>query len=127
MSQVETIGHYSNAIYNLTTLSGYPRIPNREAKTYVARRTPFMGSNLYAVHQGDLYVVYSYGRHFPLAVYDSDTALWYGNSDKYSRSTARHKSHCGHPGEANPHTTSQLINIVMAGGYINAVDCRLAA
>lgn len=38
------------------------------------------------------YVVYSYGYHFPMYVYDANTCEWYGNKDKYSRTTSSHQT-----------------------------------
>jgi len=40
----------------------------------------------------EIYVVYSYGRHFPMYVYDDQENKWIGNKDKYSKSTTRHQS-----------------------------------
>ena len=37
------------------------------------------------------YVVYSYGWHFPMYIWDEVTQRWYGNRDKYSRTTTRHQ------------------------------------
>ena len=40
----------------------------------------------------DLYVVYSYGTHFPIYVYDHGVELWFGNVDKYSPTTSKHQT-----------------------------------
>jgi hypothetical protein len=37
-----------------------------------------------------LYVVYSYGRHWPLFVWDEVTQTWFHNTDKYSVTTSKH-------------------------------------
>ena len=37
------------------------------------------------------YVVYSYGTHFPMYIWDEVTQRWYGNRDKYSITTTRHQ------------------------------------
>ena len=63
-------------------------IANKQASTYVARRSLFKGSNLFSEMCGNAYVVYSYGYHFPLIVHVG--GKWYENSDKYSQSTSRH-------------------------------------
>jgi len=63
------------------------QIANADARPYVARREPFKGSNLWGEwrntdeHESSgVYVVYSYGQHFPMWVYDED-----------SRTTSKHK------------------------------------
>ena len=77
------------------------RIANRDARKYVYQTIAFKANNLMAEWDDDNegantpYVVYSYGRHFPLFIYLGNT--WYENKDKYSTSTSRHKSQC-HPG-----------------------------
>jgi|SRR6187399_931186 len=72
----------------------------RTAKGLVNGRRLFKGSNIYsewlseADGSNERYVVYSYGSHFPMYVYDSTTGRWYGNSERYSPSTSRHQSSC---------------------------------
>lgn len=68
------------------------RINNRDARQYVTSLTPFMGSNLFSVAYDDLYVVYSYGNHFPIYIHSALSGGWYANSDRYSSSTSRHQS-----------------------------------
>ncbi len=41
-------------------------------------------------HKGR-YVVYSYGKHFPMAMYDGEQ--WRVNYDKYSRTTSKHQGY----------------------------------
>jgi hypothetical protein len=47
-------------------------------------------------HETDerLYVVYSYGAHWPLYIYSEEANTWYGNGTRYSRPTTRR--HSGH-------------------------------
>lgn len=79
------------------------RIANKAARAMVQMRRPFEGSNLYAreampQHQmSTLYVVYSYGDHWPLYVAETDggnNTTWYENAGRYSQSTSRHHSQC---------------------------------
>ena len=37
------------------------------------------------------YIVYSYGYHYPMYVYDYEACQWYGNADKSTPTTQRHK------------------------------------
>lgn len=74
------------------------RTSNKGCGKYVAERIPFQGSNLFAIHKSDsLYVVYSYGHHFPMYIYDKEVGQWFANKDKYSPSTTRQQS------QARPH------------------------
>ena len=74
------------------------RVSNSKARDMVNMLEEFQGSNMFAQwYSWDeganrLYVVYSYGRHFPMYVYDDRENKWVGNKDKYSRSTTRHQS-----------------------------------
>lgn len=59
------------------------------------RRHP-KGSTLWGVQYGELYVVYSYGQHWPL--YINWEGIWFSNNDKSpSPTTTRHRTH------ANPY------------------------
>ena len=42
-------------------------------------------------NSASLYIVYSYGYHFPLVIYDFTCERWYMNMDKYSNTTSRHQ------------------------------------
>ena len=85
-----------------------PRVSTKQARQYVLRHEEFnsgtsgygnRGCALYArwrtlgpdeLHR--LYVVYSYGTHFPIYIFDPKAECWYGNKDKYSPTTSRHQS-----------------------------------
>lgn len=76
------------------------KIANSKCRPLVEARTPFQGSNLWGawlnstfVESTDKqYVVFSYGNHFPIYIYDQDTQQWFGNKDRFSQSTTRHQS-----------------------------------
>jgi hypothetical protein len=77
------------------------RINGRTCRAWVQERTPFQNSNGQLFGQWEnldgrentsaLYVVYSYGQHWPLFAYDNDRGLWFENSDKFSRTTSKHR------------------------------------
>lgn len=71
------------------------RVSNCKASNYTRDRIPFTGNNLFAVKLLKGYVIYSYGHHWPLFVYHNRYKKWYGNDDKYSVTTSKHKSQCG--------------------------------
>jgi hypothetical protein len=66
------------------------RVANRDARNWVRDLKPFKGSNTFGEYFTNVYVVYSYGEHFPLFVFDKINRVWYYNEDKYSVSTSKH-------------------------------------
>lgn len=68
------------------------RVTNMNAFLYVKERKPFKGSNLYGANTESGYAVWSYGPHFPLYYWDGINNTWYGNEDRYSMTTSRHKN-----------------------------------
>lgn len=70
------------------------RIANRDARRYVQQRQRFYASNMYATPYGHtgLYVVYSFGPHFPIWIWVPGHDIWVGNKDKMSRTSTRHQT-----------------------------------
>ena len=71
------------------------RVANKDCRRYVENREEFNGSNLFSRWHGNVYVVYSYGEHYPMFLWiDPERADggWYENSDGYSVSTSKHHS-----------------------------------
>ena len=67
-----------------------PRVANKDARAYVQQRKPFQGSSTSGTYVDDRYVVYSYGAHWPLFVYDN--GRWFANPDRYSQTTSKHRT-----------------------------------
>lgn len=88
------------------------RISNKYARRYVEERKVFRGSNIFSEFKSCFYVVYSYGHHFPMYVYNINTRIWYENKDKYSCSTSRHQSQCRPSFNTIKVTTSELGSII---------------
>lgn len=81
------------------------RTINAACRAFVKVRASFTNSNgqLYGTWVNpQLYVVYSYGEHWPLFMFSADTGYWYENEDKCTRTTARHHS------QAHPHTPTHM-------------------
>ena len=101
---------------------------NRECSTYVNKCEPFNANNIFAenvfddevLYRPNLYVVYSYGFHFPMYVYDYKLKVWVGNSDRYSVTTSKHMS------QARPRfeieqwlTTDDMRSLIANSGVVN--------
>ena len=104
------------------------RVSNNKAREYVEKLEVFQGSNTFAkwleVGNGrqdadKLYVVYSYGSHFPMYIYDKEQGKWLGNKDKYSRSTTRHQSQGRPSGEIHVwYNTDDMKEVIYHGGLV---------
>lgn len=71
-----------------------------------------------------VYVIYSYGQHFPMYVYDSETEQWYGNYDKYSRTTSTHQSKY-RPYEVAKMMDTESLKRVVQYGYVGYITHRM--
>lgn len=66
------------------------KVSNSKAREFVQSQTPFKGSNTFAEVISGIYVVFSYGYHFPM--FACVNGQWYENGDKFSQSTSKQKS-----------------------------------
>ena len=67
----------------------------RLAKPFIEKKEPFSIQDIFAENIGSLYVVYSYGYHYPMFIYNRDNDIWYENMTRYSQTTSsRHKAYC---------------------------------
>lgn len=101
-----------------------------EMSSMVNGRMPFHGNSVFATWvSNSLYVVYSYGTHFPMYVYDASASVfdevgnevskgvWLGNTDKYSTTTSKHQGKC-RPNEVHKWlNTEQLKDTIHEGSY----------
>lgn len=99
-----------------------PRLANRKVAPLVRRCEPFKANSIFAeqhtTYHSKIYVVYSYGTHFPM--YIAETAedgqvCWYFNTDRYSLTTARHKRVADPGTTATPMTTEQMWLLARGG------------
>ena len=84
-----------------------------EAVGLVKGKKEFEAGNVFAVDYPTTgyYVVFSYGLHWPLFIYDYKQGQWYGNSDKYSATTSRHYSRLN-PGNVLPLSCEEMKRLV---------------
>ena len=84
------------------------RVANKDARTHVQNRKEFEGSNTFAewslgkgASEGSprRYIVYSYGKHWPLFIWEN--GVWYENADRASVSTSKHRT------QLHPHTQTR--------------------
>lgn len=66
------------------------RTSNSDCRNFVEEKVAFKANNIFSEWRDGKYVVYSYGKHFPMYIYK--TGKWYENSDKYSRSTSKQQT-----------------------------------
>jgi hypothetical protein len=81
------------------------RTTNTKCRAFVKVRASFQNSNkqLFGRYETPLlYVVYSYGDHWPLFAWDGFE--WYENADKCSMTTSHHHSY------AHPHTPTTKVS-----------------
>jgi len=85
---------------------------NIQCRKLVQERKPFKGNNLFGEQDGNLYVVYSYGHHWPLFVY-SACGIWYENANKRSVSTSKHRM------QSNPLVNTIPMSVEALKTFIN--------
>jgi hypothetical protein len=85
-----------------------------------------MGRHLFSQEfASGVYVVYSYGRHFPLFIYDPDVG-WCVNEDKHSKTTTRHKCRFAPCSEMKSFGTDTMQMIVQCGGFVKLMARRVS-
>lgn len=100
------------------------RIANANARTEVVGRREFQASNIFGVNQGGLYTVYSYGLHWPMFIYDSETGRWFENEDKYSVTTSKHRTQAHPQRETTLLSCHAMQDIVAKRSYLKWVLLR---
>lgn len=98
---------------------------NSDARQHVLRKEDFEAFSIFGYKENNVYAVYSWGRHFPMYVFDYKASYWIGNSDGYSKSTSRHKSICKPPTVHTWVDTEHLKDIIYHNGVAGYVAKRL--
>ena len=80
------------------------RTSNIKCSEYVNNKIEFKSNNIFSEHikKDKLYIVYSYGHHFPMYIKYKNT--WYENSDKFSVSTSKQQN------QARPNAKTKLLS-----------------
>jgi len=100
-----------------------PKIANYQARGYVEEHRPFIANNIFAEWTDDdsRYVVYSYGKHWPLFIWDAQTQRWYANVSKYSVTTSKHRS------TTHPHIPNSTMTYLHVEDMIKVADGGITA
>lgn len=105
------------------------KIANKNASGYVANRQAFQGSNMFAEVSQYGYVVYSYGKHFPMYIclHPGGQDIWFANRDKRSRTTTRHQSQARPTwdGTKMHWLSTEWMRRIADGGYTAVVKYRI--
>lgn len=77
-------------------------VNNAAISRWTTNREPVRSHNttLYSAAVGRLYVVYSYGEHWPLYIYDTDMGVWFENTTKPPSSTTSRHHNAARPRDA---------------------------
>ena len=103
------------------------RLANAETSGPIKRREMFKTNSgaVFPRREGDLYVVYSYGDHFPMWVYDGHINQWFGNQDRASRTTSKQQSQTRPDVDMTMWSTDTLRRIVNLGGFVQYTAKRV--
>jgi hypothetical protein len=113
------------------------KINNKNAREFVVKQHPFKGHNMIAEvfdtkdsTEGQTgYVVYSYGRHFPIYIclHLGGRDIWFANKNTYSRSTTRHQSQARPvwEGSAMHWLSTEWMLRIVSGGYRSIAKQRV--
>jgi hypothetical protein len=99
------------------------RTTNGKCEKFVEERVPFNASNLYAqweypITKGEpaMYVVYSWGKHFPLYIWEPVEREWFKNTTGSTNSTHQHRYDAGIANTKYlPLDTDTMIDIITRG------------
>lgn len=108
------------------------RCSNSDAIKFIEYRDEFItnsqtmhGQWKYKGEDGGRYVVYSYGEHFPMYIYDSKTCEWYGNKDKYSRTTSCHQTKARPRAGVDDWFDTETMKRIVEFGMVGLVEHKL--
>ena len=95
-------------------------IANHQARVYVQNLSEFKGSNIFGnwVTGKDnklRYVVFSYGKHWPMYVWCPVVNRWFSNASWYSRTTHKHHGQAHPLVDTTPLHVDDMIKVADAG------------
>jgi hypothetical protein len=91
-------------------------VSQRDAAALIRQRKTFKAGNVFAEVRNGLYVAYSYGNHYPLAVHHPERG-WFTNITPFSISTSYQKSKLGIRTLSDQgRLTTELLQMIAKGG-----------
>lgn len=105
----------------------HKNINNSDVKKHINKLENFETKNktMYSVKSEKQYAVFSYGYHFPMYVYDIESEVWLGNSDKYSRTTSSHQNHARPSQGIHQWFSTKDLKTIIVQGYTQSITQRL--
>jgi hypothetical protein len=100
-----------------TTLGNARKEVNGRRQFFVRNPSTRNGS-VFSEAKENMYVVYSYGYHFPMYVYDYAIGKWIGNNDKYSVTTTRQQSKTRPDNVSFWMGTQEMNAMITRGGFV---------
>lgn len=80
---------------------------------------------IYSVNRPKTYTVYSYGEHYPMYVYDRTVDRWYGNGDRSTQTTNRHKKLLEPCDGVHQYVDTHRLKSIAYNGIIQTVANRM--
>lgn len=87
-------------------------------RLFFVRNPKTTHGSVYSEARDNLYIVYSYGYHFPMWVYDYAIGKWIGNESKYSVSTSKQQSKTRPDDVSFWFSTDELKHLIGKGGFV---------
>ena len=103
---------------------------NGKCRIHVQNRDLFKANNIFSEHRNTyfnrepVYIVYSYGHHYPMFVYHGLSRTWFENSDRYSVSTSKHRSQA-HPLCPTHKISTQHMRDLISHGFMESLIMTL--
>ena len=106
------------------------KIANSNARSAVQNLKEFQGSNTEGVWHSPLthddtmqYIVYSYGTHWPMFIYEN--GRWYENGGKVSKTTSRHHNQL-HPRTETEIRSLEDMRYIVKHGIVGMMQNKLS-
>ena len=85
-------GEYAGRLEEFDSGKGQPFADSWQSGCGAEGRQPTLYARWRAFEHDKVYVVYSYGDHFPTYIWSDAAQMWFANADKFSRTTTAHQS-----------------------------------
>lgn len=105
----------------------YKQVNNSDAGKHINKLENFETKNktMYGVKSEKQYVVYSYGYHFPMYVYDIESEVWLGNTTKSTPTTMRHLTLAKPSQGIHQWFSTEELKTIIVQGYTPVITQRL--